>query len=673
MSNPPEASGSGSFGPPPATGTGTLPLTPADTQRMYNSNRVRSRSLPLAAGRDQSTSIGSFESSTRTATPVVQEEQKIRTVYVPTQVDRKGSPKEQLYRKKRIIASRTGVNKHKPTRKPGEFARISFPESSANKGKGIKPEAVPSEWSTNRGTQANEPPTLPFVESLPPHDTTNEDIEFLKASFESLRLSGIQEASSLRAEMECLREENEVKDQLLRNARSSLKSRNKDPEPSDSDSESSSSSSSESKGRKTENKVELDTPPSGDKKSGNTPTGKINSPSLLLDNLEIPEQSPFRPLRKGDREVEELISPAFSEKGTGAAGKIPNVTLPKFNGSPGNLQKWSVEFQRWLRMTNNTHQSEIWKRDWLIEACTDKTRERVKKLAQNHLTFSEIILKLRELTPVLTNSVTVKEELENVNNLKSSTPSSIEIEDLILNFDMVIEELPPGSMSTEDIFLKFLSKIHPEQLMVLRRDSQWNQYIHDLPHVKVALRKVAANEALLSYFESQNRKVQGTPSPNTGKRNPPKGGNEQARVADGNPSANTGNCFNCDKPGHFARECPEPPKGGGKTLPKGGKPGGKPSGKPAGYLSATLHCEKCKRKNHVKANCFWDPDNPNNRIAEFEQKAKLRQQTQKETEDKATGQPPPKKAEETETVIVKPDSRKKRKLDKALQNKGEKG
>ena len=323
-------------------------------------------------------------------------------------------------------------------------------------------------------------------------------------------------------------------------------------------------------------------------------------------------------------------------------------------------------------MTNNTHQSEIWKRDWLIEACTDKTRERVKKLAQNHLTFSEIILKLRELTPVLTNSVTVKEELENVNHLKSSNPSSIEIEDLILNFNMVIEELPPGSMSTEDVFLKFLSKIHPEQLMTLRRDSQWNQYIHDLPHVKVALRKVAANEALLSYFESQNRKAQGTPSTKTGKGNTPKGNNEQARVADGNPSA--GNCYNCEKPGHFARECPEPPKGGGgvKPPPKGGKP----TGKPAGYLSATLHCEKCKRKNHVKANCFWDPDNPNNRIAEFEQKAKLRKQTQKEEEDKAdkaTVPPPLKKAEETETVTVKNDSRKKRKLDKALQNKGEKG
>jgi hypothetical protein len=332
------------------------------------------------------------------------------------------------------------------------------------------------------------------------------------------------------------------------------------------------------------------------------------SPTFFWDRQSlIPDDSPFRPLKTGNKELDELVSPTVgspSPSKGGLGGKLPNVALPRFSGAPGALQKWAVEFQRWLRMTSNQHQDDTWKLDWFVEACSDKVRERVEKLARNSFSFAEILVKLQELTPVMTNSVTVKEEIEAIPRLKSPTPSATEIEDLIFSFEYTLDKLPEDSMSTEDILLKFMTKIHPDQLTTLRRDNLVAHNLHSLGKMKALLRKVAANEELLLYLEKQSRKG----ALETPQRTPKNPTNEPEKALLGN-EVPEGTCFNCEEPGHFARDCPQ---------------GKKPEGQKQGYIQTSMTCEKCHRKNHIKVNCFWNPDNPNNKIAEFEKRAAAR-------------------------------------------------
>ena len=83
-------------------------------------------------------------------------------------------------------------------------------------------------------------------------------------------------------------------------------------------------------------------------------------------------------------------------------------------------------------------------------------------------------------------------------------------------------------------------------------------------------------------------------------------GGEPMDIGRVNAMANGGKCFNCDMPGHIARQCPRPKRTGGR----GGAGGAGGARKPAseGRDRFKDPCLRCGRKGHWKRECFSKTD-----------------------------------------------------------------
>ena len=80
------------------------------------------------------------------------------------------------------------------------------------------------------------------------------------------------------------------------------------------------------------------------------------------------------------------------------SAKVANYELPDFDQR--DLDSWSGEFSRWLRLTGHVHSDCMSKIDWVMASCNDKRTQKLLSHAadqENVHSFGDLLNLLKDL------------------------------------------------------------------------------------------------------------------------------------------------------------------------------------------------------------------------------------------------------------------------------------
>ena len=197
--------------------------------------------------------------------------------------------------------------------------------------------------------------------------------------------------------------------------------------------------------------------------------------------------TPFAPRSTVETKISKLTGTLTAEPETEhqkVTTKLPSVKLPEFSGQ--DFEEFLDDFQRWLRMTNVQKEPQETKLDWLLEACTAKTKPIVKKLIRDSIELGEVLTAMSKLFPKLDNDLTLRAKLEKVPSLAHNCEPA-QVAQLFLELEELMVKMSKGAMSDQEKFIMLTKKIHPKTYQEMRADRFFKRRTETYGDLKSAL------------------------------------------------------------------------------------------------------------------------------------------------------------------------------------------
>ena len=136
------------------------------------------------------------------------------------------------------------------------------------------------------------------------------------------------------------------------------------------------------------------------------------------------------------------------------------VNLPEFTGK--DLSKFAENFDRFLRLTGQTHASGRVKCDLLLQCCKTKYLEKqVRQIVTNSATFADVLVATERQYPTYETDLSNRAEIQNLPVLPNN-PKPGRVSELLADLDHWAGRLPPGSYSSDDLLFWLVAKLPRE-------------------------------------------------------------------------------------------------------------------------------------------------------------------------------------------------------------------
>ena len=121
----------------------------------------------------------------------------------------------------------------------------------------------------------------------------------------------------------------------------------------------------------------------------------------------LPSSSTFRPVETSDRTAEHFkaISGGLADQTLGVSARLPPVKAPSFDGQ--DLEQFSKEFLRFLRLTGLLEAAALTKKDWILHCCSPKIKRIVESVAETNDFFESFLNGIQKLFLKVENTVSL--------------------------------------------------------------------------------------------------------------------------------------------------------------------------------------------------------------------------------------------------------------------------
>ena len=132
------------------------------------------------------------------------------------------------------------------------------------------------------------------------------------------------------------------------------------------------------------------------------------------------------------------------------------TNLPEFTGK--DLSEFAEIFERFLRMTGQTHTGGRVKCDLLLQCCKTKYLEKQVKNVTRSPTFAKVLVALEREYPSYETNLSFRTKIQNLAMLPNN-PKAARISELLADMDHWAGRLMPGSYSSDEMLFLLVGKI----------------------------------------------------------------------------------------------------------------------------------------------------------------------------------------------------------------------
>ena len=331
-------------------------------------------------------------------------------------------------------------------------------------------------------------------------------------------------------------------------------------------------------------------------------TNKMSDPGILAEMEEIkkklgelekyylgsqpstpsPSKGVFSPVSHLAEAIEKLRVGA-PESGDLQPTKLPSIPAPTFDGS--DFEGFLKKMTRFFRLTGLDHGTDQQKKDWLVSMVTGKASKIVESLCEKEsLTFTDIMEKISALFPKLDSDLTIRAEIEKIPSL-GYQPDPAQVEVLFLELEEAFSRLTPGAMSSQDMFLVLLKKIHPKTFSEMRADRYFRGKTEEYLSLKATLSEKVKEDWSDKHLVQGKKIFALEEAPKRPREDQPNSMGKGKGKGEGKGKG----------------------KGQGKGKGKGGKGLQDFHSDPRGFqnkFGATIICKFCTKKGHYETNCW---------------------------------------------------------------------